>query len=67
MPEIDEEMAIASQQYLANEFQADADRWGEMKLEVWETYALWMYDQDLLNQVLDAENAFTNEFLPGGE
>ncbi|RQD70505.1 MAG: ABC transporter substrate-binding protein [Tindallia sp. MSAO_Bac2] len=67
VPEMDEEMVIASQQYLANVYQADADRWGEMKLEVWETYALWMYDQELLSQALDAEKAFTNEFLPGGE
>jgi len=34
-PEIDEELAVASQKYLANEYISDAKRWGEMKLEIW--------------------------------
>ncbi|MDW7671550.1 MAG: ABC transporter substrate-binding protein [Bacillota bacterium] len=64
VPELDRDMVIASQRYLAAEYQADAPRWGEMKLEIWENYAQWMYDQDLLEQPLDAAKAFTNAFLP---
>lgn len=63
-PEIDEELAVASQKYLANEYISDAKRWGEMKLEIWETYGNWMYEKDLLENKLDAKEAFTNEFLP---
>ena len=38
---------------------------GENKnLEVWENYADWMYENGLLEKQLDAEKAFTNEFLP---
>lgn len=64
LPELDEEMVIASQEYLAKEYQAQAPRWGEMKKEVWETYGKWMFDNDLLENKLDAEKAFTNDFLP---
>ena len=35
-----------------------------MKKEVWETYGNWMYKNGLLESELDAEEAFTNEFLP---
>jgi ABC-type nitrate/sulfonate/bicarbonate transport system substrate-binding protein len=63
-PETDREIAIASQKYLASQFQADADRWGEMKEEVWENYANWMYERKLIEQELDINAAFTNEYLP---
>ena len=64
VPEIDKELAIASQKYLANEYKADADRWGEMKKEIWTNYSNWMYDRGLLENTLDVDEAFTNEFLP---
>ncbi len=67
VPEMDEEMVVASQRFLAEEYQADAPRWGEMATEVWTNYGNWMYEQGLLNRQLDIENAFTNEFLPTGE
>ncbi|HHV97693.1 MAG TPA: ABC transporter substrate-binding protein [Clostridiaceae bacterium] len=63
-PEIDRQLAIESQKYLAKEYIADAKRWGEMKKEVWETYGNWMYKNGLLESELDAEEAFANEFLP---
>ena len=37
---------------------------GEQKLEVWENYANWMIENGLIEKELDAEKAFTNEFLP---
>jgi len=63
-PELDRELVVASQRYLAGEYQADAPRWGEMKLEVWERYADWLKDNDLLEGEFDPGAAFTNEFLP---
>ncbi|MBO8168564.1 MAG: ABC transporter substrate-binding protein [Thermoanaerobacteraceae bacterium] len=63
-PEIDREIAVASQKYLAEQYQADADRWGEMKEEIWKNYAEWLYEHDLIDKKLDVKEAFTNEFLP---
>lgn len=64
VPELEEEMVIASQKYLAAEYKGNASRWGEMKQEIWETYANWMYERNLLEGKLDAVEAFTNDFLP---
>jgi ABC-type nitrate/sulfonate/bicarbonate transport system substrate-binding protein len=63
-PEIDKEIAEASQEYLAKEYISDAKRWGEMKEEIWETYGNWMFENDLLENKLDVKGAFTNEYLP---
>ncbi|MGM0826670.1 MAG: ABC transporter substrate-binding protein [Bacillota bacterium] len=63
-PDLDKELVMKSQEWLAPKYKDDADRWGEQKLEVWENYASWMYDNDLLDKELDSKKAFTNEFLP---
>jgi len=63
-PDLDKELVIKSQEWLAPYYQDDAARWGEQKLEVWENYANWMFENGLLEQELDADKAFTNEFLP---
>lgn len=63
-PELDAELVKKSQEWLATKYQDDADQWGEQRLEVWENYASWMLENGLLESELDAEKAFTNEFLP---
>jgi len=63
-PETDREIALKSQKYLADEYKKDVDRWGEMKPEVWRTFGNWMYENGLLESELDANEAFTNEYLP---
>lgn len=64
VPELDPKLVKASQKWLSPKYQDDAKRFGEQKLQVWENYAGWMYDHGLLEKQLDAEKAFTNEFLP---
>jgi ABC-type nitrate/sulfonate/bicarbonate transport system substrate-binding protein len=63
-PDLDPELVKKSQEWLAPKYQDDASRWGEQKLEVWENYASWMYENGLLEKELEAKKAFTNEFLP---
>lgn len=62
-PEIDEELAIESQRYLANEYKADAKRWGEMKDSVWNNYTTFMLENNLIERDMKASEAYTNEFL----
>ncbi len=64
-PELDRELVIESQKFLSKEYQSDAPAWGLMKREIWESYAKWMYERDLIESMLDVDKAFTNEFLPG--
>ncbi|MGL5315700.1 MAG: ABC transporter substrate-binding protein [Peptostreptococcaceae bacterium] len=63
-PEIDENLAIESQKYLANEYISDATRWGEMKDSVWNNYTDFLKEYKLIEKDLKASDAYTNEFLP---
>jgi len=66
-PELSKELVMASQAYLSKQYQADAARWGEMKEEVWQNYADWMFARNLLPQKFNGAEAFTNKFLPAAE
>lgn len=63
-PESNADLVRRSQEWLSPRYQADAPRWGEQKLEIWQGYVDWMTDRELLPRHIDAEEAFTNEFLP---
>lgn len=64
VPELDAALVKRSQQYLASQYQAEAPRWGEQKLDVWRDYAQWMADRGLITRMIEPEAAFTNQFLP---
>ncbi len=64
VPELNKDLVMESQRYLADEYQSDAPRWGEMKTEVWKKYADFMFANQLINKNIDASKAFTNQFLP---
>ncbi|OOC59124.1 ABC transporter substrate-binding protein [Paenibacillus ihbetae] len=64
VPDLDAELVLESQKWLSPRYQDDAPRWGEQKAEVWSGYADWMFERKLLEKELDADRAFTNEFLP---
>ncbi|MFF2887995.1 ABC transporter substrate-binding protein [Paenibacillus sp. NPDC057967] len=63
-PDLNPDLVRASQKWLSPRYQDDAPRWGEQKLSVWKNYADWMFERGLLESELEAEKAFTNEFLP---
>jgi len=62
--ELDREMVTASQKYLSNNYVSYSEGWGIMKKDIWEGFSSWMYDNGLLNRMLETEYAYTNEFLP---
>lgn len=63
-PELDKDLVVASQKYLAAKYKDDAVKWGVMKENVWIDYAAWMFDQGLLEKKIEPRSAFTNLFLP---
>lgn len=63
-PEINEDLAIESQKYLADKYIDDASKWGEMKDSVWDNYTSFMKEYKLINKDMKASDAYTNEFLP---
>ncbi len=63
-PELQTDLVERSQRYLAEQYQADAPRWGEQRVEVWRDYAAWMAERKLISSMIEPEQAFTNQFLP---
>ncbi len=64
VPDLDKELVHKSQEWLAGKYQDDAVQWGEQKLAVWENYADWMTQNNVLEGDFNAQQAFTNDFLP---
>jgi hypothetical protein len=38
--------------------------WGEQQLSIWRDYSDWMAEHKIIGEPIDAEAAFTNEYLP---
>ncbi len=62
-PELDIELAKASQKYMSEQYKAEKEEWGTIDSSRWTTFYDWMYDNELLEKDLQSEG-FTNEFLP---
>ncbi|KUO51784.1 MAG: ABC transporter substrate-binding protein [Desulfitibacter sp. BRH_c19] len=62
-PELDEELVIASQIWLKDKYQDDAEMWGLQQKEVWQNYTNWLSERDLIEGELDVDKAFTNQFI----
>ena len=60
----DLDMLTQSQEYLAEKYMEDTDRWGIMKDAVWADYTAFMVENGLISQTISPEDCYTNEFLP---
>jgi len=65
-PELKSNSALvyASQEYLASEYISDAARWGEFDAERWAAFFKWLNDNNLLEEKIDPNHGFTNDYLP---
>jgi ABC-type nitrate/sulfonate/bicarbonate transport system substrate-binding protein len=62
-PELDRTLVMRSQAYLADRYQGDAPRWGEIDPRRWGRFYRWMFERGLLEKDI-GEGGFTNEYLP---
>lgn len=65
-PELKSNSALVyeSQKYLANEYIADAARWGEFDPKRWSDFFVWLNENNLLENKIDPSHGFTNDYLP---
>lgn len=63
-PELNPDLVKQSQEWLSTKYQDDAPQWGVQKEEIWNGYAKWMFERKLIPKMIEANKAFTNEFLP---
>ena len=66
VPELKSNSALvyASQEYLAKEYISDAKRWGEFDKNRWSAFYNWLNENHLLEENIDPEYGFTNDYLP---
>ena len=57
-------LVYASQEYLSNEYIADAARWGELDANRWASFYNWLNENHLLAEDIDPQHGFTNAYLP---
>ncbi len=58
------ELVYASQEYLASEYVADASKWGEFDPDRWAAFYNWLNEKNLLEDAIDPNFGFTNDYLP---
>ena len=58
------ELVYASQEYLAEQYTADAAQWGVFDADRWNGFYNWLNDNDLVEQAIPENTGFTNEYLP---
>lgn len=63
IPDTDMEFLTQSQAFLSQQYQADAKAWGVMKDEVWDRYTQFMNESGLIEQMISADQQYTNEFV----
>lgn len=63
-PELDKELVVASQKYLAKEYQAEAEYWGYIDAKRWNNFYKWVNSKKLIEGKVPIDTAFSNEYLP---
>ena len=63
-PETNRDFLMRSQQFQSKHYRADAPRWGEQRLDVWQRFTQFMTEQKLIETPVNPATAFTTAFLP---
>lgn len=63
-PELDAELVKASQEYLVDQYQADAERWGYIDPERWNGFYTWLNENGLSETEIPENTGFSNDYLP---
>lgn len=63
-PDLDPDLVNRSQEWISPHYQDDAERFGIQEQSRWENFATFMLENEIIDEPLDIDKAFTNEFLP---
>ena len=58
------ELVYASQEYLADRYQADAAHWGVFDADRWNRFYNWLNENKLVEAAIPENTGFTNDYLP---
>lgn len=63
-PDLDPELVKKSQEWLADKYQDDASQWGLQEVTRWDNFTNFLVENDIIDEHVDADELFTNDFLP---
>lgn len=64
VPDLDPDLVKRSQEWISPRYQDDAERFGIQEKERWQKFADFLYNNEIIDEPVDIEKAFTNEYLP---
>lgn len=59
-----EELVFESQKWISEQYIAEANQWGCIDSERWNGFYDWLWENDLIENQIDTDFGFTNEYLP---
>ncbi len=62
--ELDYDLVLASQQYLAKEYKAEVSRWGYIDPARWNGFYSWLNEEGLVEENIPENTGFSNDYLP---
>ena len=63
VPELDEDLVKASQNWLKDQYKAEVEQWGYIDPARWDAFYAWLFENDLIEKEIPAGTGFSNEFL----
>lgn len=62
-PELDKELVVASQKWLAKEYKSEVEQWGYIDQARWDGFYFWLFENNLIEKEIPEGFGFTNEYL----
>lgn len=62
-PELDKELVLESQKYMADQYKAEVEQWGYINAARWNAFYNWINEKKLLEVEIPENTGFTNEYL----
>lgn len=63
-PELDKDLVLASQEYLKDQYVADAKKWGYIDPDRWNRFYNWLNENGLTETEIPENTGFSNDYLP---
>lgn len=63
-PELDKELVLASQNYLKDQYRADAPYWGYIDAQRWNNFYSWINENKLVENEIPMDTGFSIDYLP---
>lgn len=58
-----EELVVESQKWMADQYVADAEKWGYIDPARWDGFYAWLYEENLIEKELPAGTGYSNDYL----